>query len=102
MVQQSASSKDPRRGAPTGMSIELGESTGGIAPPAARRTVRKPLGLHGSHCPATGFEAEAPMSEQSWGSPGGFRHQLARPFFASTQPFILAHGPAHQMIVDAP
>src|SRR5947208_12607225 len=44
--------------------VAHGESAGGISPPAARRTVRKPLGLHGSHRPAVGFEAEAPVSEQ--------------------------------------
>src|SRR5664280_2249275 len=79
-----------------------GESAGGIAPPAARRTVRKPLGLHGSHRPAIRFEAEAPVSEQARRASGDADQEEPCPFLASAEPFELAHGPAHQVVVDAP
>src|SRR6266480_477931 len=75
---------------------------GGISPPAARRTVRKPLGLHGSHRPAVRFEAEAPVSEQGREAPGDPGQELFRSSFASAQPFVLPASPAHQMFVDTP
>src|SRR6266568_4767326 len=69
---------------------------------SSRRTVRKPLGLHGSHRPAIGFEAEAPVSEQSRVALGGAGQEFPCSSFASAQPFVLPAGPAHQMLVDAP
>src|SRR5450755_2266722 len=79
-----------------------GESAGGIAPPAARRTVRKPLGLHGSHRPAIRFEAEAPVSEQARRASSDADQEKPCPFLASAEPFELAHGPAHQVVIEAP
>ena len=38
-------------------------SAGGISPPAAHRTVRKPLDLHGSHHPVSRPHAELPVGE---------------------------------------
>jgi hypothetical protein len=48
-----------------------GESAAGVSPAAARRTVRKPLGLHGSHRPASGLDAESPVGEEVRGTTGG-------------------------------
>ncbi len=41
-----------------------GESAAGVAPAADRRTVREPLGSHGSHRPAVRLDAQPPVSEQ--------------------------------------
>src|SRR5450755_2776807 len=72
-----------RRGAtPTRQESRPGESAGGIAPPAARRTVRKPLGLHGSHRPAIRFEAEAPVSEQARRASSDADQEKPCPFLA--------------------
>jgi len=79
-----------------------GFDQGQVGAPAARRTVRKPLGLHGSHRPAIRFEAESPVSEQGWVAPGGAGREFLCSFLASAQPFVLPAGAAHQVIVDAP
>src|SRR5664279_2282057 len=54
------------------------------------------------HRPAIRFEAEAPVGEQARKASSDTDQEEPCPFLASAEPFVLAHGPTHQVIVDAP
>src|SRR3981081_3178793 len=72
-----------------------------LAPPPAAKTVLKPLGLHGSHCPTIRTDTEPPVSKQtrcSTSDPGQPAHGFTLSAF---QPFVLAARPPHQGTVEA-
>src|SRR6266566_2420592 len=79
-----------------------GESAGGISPPAALRTGRDSLPSSGPHSPACGERDKLPMSEEArlvlihLLQPG---HRLG---VLAPEPLELVHGPASEMLVDAP
>jgi hypothetical protein len=70
-----------------------GESAAGVAPAAARRTVREPLGSHGSHRPAVWLDPEPPVGEQAWVPASRGRQQFPRLLLPAAQPFELPARP---------
>lgn len=67
----------------------------GVAPAAARRTVREPLGSHGSHRPAVGLDAEPPVGEQVRVPASRGREQFPRLLLPAAQPFELPARSSH-------
>ena len=76
------------------------ESAAGVSPAAAHRTVRKPLGLHGSYCSDAGFDMP-PVVEESRIGQSDLGQDLPRLSLAASESFVLLGQPSHQLLIDA-
>ena len=80
--------------------LSLGESPGGVTPPGARRTGREPLDSSGSHRPAVGAHAEAPVREQPRLASEDSGQEPACLGGVAAQPLVLPAGPSNEVFVD--
>src|SRR3954463_12906823 len=62
----------------------------------------EPLDSSGSHRPAVRTSAEPPVREQPGRSPGDLGQPCHRAPFSAFEPFVLAAGPPHQVLVEPP
>jgi hypothetical protein len=69
-------------------------------PPGARGTRRERLRSPGSHRPAVGAHAKAPVREQAGLAPGDVSDEPARPGLVAAQAFVFPHGPPHEELVE--
>src|SRR5262249_25517847 len=65
------------------------------------RTVREPLGSHGSHCPAVGAHAQTPVRKQPRLASSDARQPPSCPLAVAAQPVVLPFGPSNEILVDA-
>jgi hypothetical protein len=79
-----------------------GESAGGVSPSAALRTGRDGLPSSGPHSPAGGERDKLPVGEQARLVLVGLLQPGHRFGVLAAEPFELVHGPAGEVLVDAP